>query len=130
MAAAARRIEPEHVVGAQRIVGIACRQPLRLLRLRIDPDRAGPAGRAAGAAVRRDHVLHRADREPRVGEVEIFAANAEAAAELAGTTGIRDQLETNNPGWKLALDDLDRRDLGVALVDGDAGHAVLGGTGA
>src|SRR5713226_3339951 len=70
-------------------------------------------------------MLHRADGEARIGEIEIFAADTEPAAELARAAGVGDQLETRDAGGKLALDDLDRRDLGVALVDRDAGHAVL-----
>src|SRR5215468_5381863 len=118
MAAAAGSIESEQVAVLERIVGIARRQALGLLRIRIDPDIAGAPGRAAGAAVRRDDVLHRADREARVGEIKIFATDAEPAAKLAGAAGIGDQLEPPDAGRKLALDDLDRRDLGVALVDG------------
>src|SRR5262249_22011778 len=95
--------------------------------VRIDPDVAGAAGLAAGAAVRRDHVLHGADREARILEIEILPADAEPAAEAAGATGVPDQLEAWEPCRELALDDLDRRDHGVALVDCDAGGAVLAG---
>src|SRR5215212_8005113 len=56
MAAASRRIEPEHVALPERIVGIARRQPLSLLALRVDPDVAGAAGVTAGAAVRWNNV--------------------------------------------------------------------------
>src|SRR5262249_58238477 len=38
-----------------------------------------------------------------------------------------DPLVAGEPGRDPALDDLDRRDHGVTLVDGDAGGAVLGG---
>ena len=75
-------------------------------------------------------MLHRADREARVFEIEIFAADAEAAAIAAGAAGILDQLEAQDAGRKLAFDDLDRRDHRIALVDRDAGRAVLGGAGA
>src|SRR4051812_11114748 len=112
MAAAAGCIEPEHVPLLERIVGIAGRQPLGLLALGIDHDRARPAGRAAGAAVRRGEVLHRADREARVLEIEIFAPDAEPAAKAAGAAGILNQLEALDSRRKLALDDLHRRDHG------------------
>src|SRR5262249_23918037 len=127
MAAATGRIEAEDVAGLERIVGVERGQALGVLAVRIDPDVAGAAGPAAGAAVRRNDMLHRADREPRVLEVEIFAANAEPAAEAAGAARIPDQLEARQPRRELALDDLDRRDHGVALVDRDAGGAILAG---
>ena len=99
VAAAARRIEPEHVARLQRIVGVAGRQALGLRRvsglIQMSPVR--PVA-AAGEAVRRDDVLHRADREARVGEIEVFAADAEPAAEFAGAAGIRDQLEAQRRG--------------------------------
>src|SRR4051794_240343 len=110
MAAAAGRIEPEDVAGLERIIGVACGQALGVVAIRVDPDVAGAASLAAGAAVRRDHVLHRADRKARILEIEIFAADAEAAAETPGATRILDQLETNQPRRELAFNDLDRRD--------------------
>src|SRR5262249_10623015 len=110
---------------AQGIVGIAGRQALGLARVRVDPDGAGAPVRAADAAVGRDEVLHGADREAGIGEVEVLAADAESTAELARPAGLRDQLEARDAGGKLAFDDLDRRDLGVALVHRDAGGAVL-----
>src|SRR5262249_25870223 len=125
VAAAARRIQPKHVARLQRIIRVAGRQALGAVGVRVDPDVAAPAGRTARASIRRDAVLHRADREARIGEVEIFAADAQAAAVLAGAAGIPDQLEAHEAGGKFALDDFHRRDLGVALVDGDAGNAVL-----
>ena len=72
-------------------------------------------------------MLHGADREAGIGEIEIFPTDAQTAAELAGATGVDDQLKARDAGGEFALDDLDRRDLGVALVDGDSGRAVLGG---
>src|SRR4051794_27159308 len=107
IAAAARRIEPEDIAFLERIVGIAGRQALGVLAVGIDPDVAGPPGIAAGAAVGRDHVFHRADRKARVLEIEIFAADAEPAAITAGTAGILDQLEAQDASRKFALDDLD-----------------------
>src|SRR5215510_137785 len=130
VAAAAWRIEAEDITGLERIIGIACRQPLGIVAIWIDPDVACAAGLAAGAAVRWDHMFHRADREARVLEIEIFAADAEPAAEAPGAAGVLDQLETNQPRRELALDDLDRRDHGVALVHRDAGGAVLAGASA
>src|SRR5262249_58651070 len=79
---------------------------------------------AAGAAVRGDQMFHGADREARIREIEVFAADAEPAAELARPAGICDQLEAREAGGELALDDLDRRDLGIALIDRDAGRPV------
>src|SRR5215472_10865197 len=52
--AAARRVEPEYVALAQRIVGVAGRQALGLRRAGIDPDVARPSGATASAAVGRD----------------------------------------------------------------------------
>src|SRR5580700_4519027 len=91
--AAAGRIETKNVALLQRIVGVARRQAFGLVAARIDPDVAGPAGAAAGATVRWNNVLHRANRESRVGEIEIFAADAESAAIKSGAAGIADELE-------------------------------------
>src|SRR5215472_9364984 len=125
MPAAPRGVEPEHIAGTQRVIGVAGRQALGRLRVRVDPQVAGPAVAAAGAAVRGDQMLHRADREACIREIEIFAADAEPAAELARAARIHDQLETREAGGKFALDDLDRRDLGIALIDRDAGSPIL-----
>src|SRR6185295_1696062 len=95
MAAAAGRIEAEDVAGLERIVRVARRQALGVVAIRIDPDVAGATGPAAGTAVRRDHVLHGADREAGVLEIEIFAADAESAAEPPGAAGVLDQLEAD-----------------------------------
>src|SRR5208282_3406426 len=124
VAAAAGRIEPENIAGLERIIGVARRQAPGLLALRIDPDVAGPARIATGSTVRRDDVLHRADRKAGVGEVEVFAPDAEAAAEPSGAAGIANKLEADDAGRKFALDDFDWRDSGIALVDGDGGGAV------
>src|SRR5260370_7202008 len=70
-------------------------------------------------------MLHGADREARIREIEIFAADAEPAAELARAARIHDQLEAREAGGKFALDDLDRCDLGIALIDRDAGRPLL-----
>src|SRR5437899_12246693 len=70
-------------------------------------------------------MLHGADREARSRKIEIFAADAQPAAELARAAGIHDQLEAREAGGKFALDDLDRCDLGIALIDRDAGSPVL-----
>jgi hypothetical protein len=77
------------------------------------------------SAERRDDVLGRADREARVREVDIFAPDAEPAAEFARAAGILDQLEFQHARREFAFDDLDRGDLGIALIDGGAGSAVL-----
>ena len=128
VAAAAGRIEPENVAAlAADNRHSASAGAWRWSLSGLIHDVAGAAVAAAGAAVRRNDVLHRADREARVGEIEIFAPDAEAAAECAGAAGIADQLEAQHAGREFALDDLDRRDPGIALVDGDAGGAVLGG---
>src|SRR6202035_4348154 len=99
--AAAGRIEPKNVALLQRIVGIARRQAFGPVAARIDPDVAGPAGAAAGAAVRWNNVFHGADREPRVGEIEIFAADAEPAAIKSRAAGVADELEAYDASWKL-----------------------------
>src|SRR5580704_5967546 len=127
VAAAARRIEPKDVALAQRIIGIAGGQALGLRGAGIDPDVPGAAGMPAGAAVRRDHMLHGANGEAGVLEIEIFPPDAQAAAKPARPAGIFDQLEPREAGRKLALDDLDRRDHRIALIDRDAGSAVPAG---
>src|SRR5262249_29462257 len=128
MPAAARGVEPEDIAGTQRVVGVARGQALRRGGVRVDPEVAGPAVAAAGAAVRGDQMLHGADREARIREIEVFAADAEPAAELTRPARVRYQFEAREAGRKFALDDLDRRDLGVALIDGDAGSPVLART--
>src|SRR6266545_2738929 len=114
-----------HVPRPQRIVRVAGRQALGRWGARVDPDLTGTPIAAAGTAVRRNHMLHGADGEARVREIEIFAANAQSAAELTRAAGVGDELEADESGGKFALYDFDRRDLGVALVDSDAGRAVL-----
>src|SRR5499426_3813218 len=128
MPAATRGVEPEDIARTQRVIGVARRQALRRGGVGVDPEVAAAAAAAAGAAVRGDQMLHGADREARIREIEVFAADAEPAAELARPAGIRDQLEAREAGGKFALDDLDRRDLGVALIDRDAGRPVLART--
>src|SRR5262249_39499999 len=76
-------IEPQGVFSPQGIIRVARRQALGRRTLRVDPDIAGTSGSAAGAAVWRDRMLHRADGEAGIGEIEIFAADAEPAAEFA-----------------------------------------------
>src|SRR5437870_10778533 len=68
--------------------------PYTTLFRSVDPDVAKPAGLATGAAVRRDDVLHRADRKACILEVEIFAPDAEPAAETSGTARILDRKST------------------------------------
>src|SRR5262249_19145634 len=126
MSAAAWGVQPEEVAGPQWIIGVARGQALRRRGVRVDPDIAGAAAAAAGAAARRNRMPHRADRKARIGEVEVFAADAEPTAKLARAAGIGDQFEAGDTRWEFAFDDLDRRDLGIALIDGDAGRSVLG----
>src|SRR5262249_61709221 len=92
---------------------------------RVDGVGRGACWAWAVACVRRGGLLRRAEREGRMGEWEIPAEAPQAAAVLGGAAGIPDQLEAHEAGGKFALDDFHRRDLGVALVDGDAGNAVL-----
>src|SRR2546426_6293149 len=125
MPAAAWGVEPEDIAGTQRVIGVARGQALCRRGLRVDPEVAAAAVAAAGATVRGDQMPHRADREARIREIEVFAADAEPAAELTRPAGIRYQFEAREAGRKFALDDLDRRDLGIALIDGDAGSPVL-----
>src|SRR5262249_50817697 len=125
ISAAARGIESKGVFFPQGIIRVARRQALRRRTLRVDPGIAGTSGSAAGAAVWRDRMLHRADGEAGIGEMEIFAADAEPAAELARAAGIGDQFEAGDAGRKLALDDLDGCDLGIALIDSDAGGPIF-----
>src|ERR1700738_1766746 len=127
MPAAARGVEPEDIARTQRIIGVAGRQAFGRAAVRVDPQVAGAAVAAAGSAVRGDQMLHGADREARIREVEIFAVDAKPAPELARAAGIHDQLEAREAGGKFTLDDLDRRDLGIALIDRDAGSPVLAG---
>src|ERR1700730_16005167 len=117
MPAAARGVAPEDIPRTQGVIGVAGRQAFRRSGVRVDPEVAAAAVAAAGAAVRGDQMLHGADREARIREIEIFAADAQPAAELARAARIHDQLEAREAGGKFALDDLDRRDLGIALLD-------------
>src|SRR2546430_334177 len=125
MPAAAGGVEPEDIARGERVIGVAGRQAFGRAAVRVDPEVAAAAVAAAGTAVRGDRMLHGADREARIGEIEIFAADAQPAAELARAARIHDQLEAREAGGKFALDDLDRRDLGIALIDRDAGSPVL-----
>src|SRR5262249_18444039 len=125
MPAATRGVEPEDIARTQRVIGVARRQAFRRGGVRVDPEVTAAAAAAAGAAVRRDQMFHGADREARIREIEVFAADAEPAAELARAAGIRDQLEAREAGGKIALDDLDPRDLCVALIDRDARRPLL-----
>src|SRR5262249_58831419 len=59
------------------------------------------------------------------GEIEIFAADAEPAPELARAAGIGEELETGDARGKFALDDLNGCDLGIALIDRDAGGPIF-----
>src|SRR5262249_52363126 len=126
--AAARGVEPEDIAGTQRVIGVARGQALRRGGVRVDPEVAAAAVAAAGAAVRGDEMLHGADRKACIREIEVFAADAGPAGDLARPAGIRYQLEAREAGRKFALDDLDRRDLGIALIDGNAGRPVLART--
>src|SRR5262249_19932889 len=116
MSAAARGVEPEDIAGTQRVVGVACGEALRRGGVRVDPEAAGGAVAAAGAAVRGDEMLHGADRKACIREIEVFAADAEPAAELARPAGIRYQLEAREAGRKIALDDLDHPRLVLSLM--------------
>src|SRR5262249_32644958 len=49
--AAARGVEPEHIAGTQRVIGVARWQALRRGGVRVDPEVAAAAVAAAGAAV-------------------------------------------------------------------------------
>ena len=87
---------------------------------------AGFAVAAAIDAFGRDRVFRRAQRKTRVVvEHFIFAHETQSSTELTGSAGVGDQLEASDTGGKLRLDDLDRRDLGVGLIDVGAGHAVF-----
>src|SRR5262249_60801689 len=98
MPAAARGVEPEDIAGTQRVVGVARGQALRRGGVRVDPEVAGPAVAAAGAAVRGDQMLHGADREARIREIEVFAADAEPAAGLTRPARVRYQFEARGAG--------------------------------
>ena len=86
---------------------VAGRQALLGRRIGIDADVAGAAGSSTGSPLRRDYVLGRADGKPCLGKIEVFAANPEPAAKLAGTARVTDQFEPQHTGWELALDYLD-----------------------
>src|SRR5215468_6670573 len=100
MSAAARGVEPEDIAGTQRVIGVARGQAFRRGSVRVDPEVAAAAVAASGAAVRGDQMLHGADREARIREIEVFAADAEPAAELARPAGIHDQLEAREASRK------------------------------
>src|SRR5262249_57054983 len=124
MPAAARGVEPENIARTQGVIGVARRQTLRRGGVGVDPEVAAAAVAAAGAAVWGDQMLHGADREACIREIEVFAADAEPAAELARPARIRDQLEAREAGGEFRLDGFDRRQLGVALVCRDGGRPV------
>src|ERR1700692_677139 len=98
-----------------------------LRRSRID----GKVSRASGSAARRaigsDDMFRGADGKARILKIDIFADDAEAAAEFSSAARILDQLETLHAGGKLAFDDFDGGNLGVALVYRGSGRAILGG---
>src|SRR5262249_21653810 len=125
MPAAARGVEPEDIAGTQRVIGVAGGQALRRRGVRVDPEVAAAAVAAAGAAIRGDQMLHGADREARIREIEVFAADAEPAAELTRPARVRYQFEAREAGRKFALHDLDRRGLCGALIVGESGSPVL-----
>src|SRR5215472_16258715 len=100
MPAAARGVEPEDIARTERIIGVAGRQALGRAGVRVDPQVAGSAVAAAGAAVRGDQMLHAADREACIREIKIFASDAEPAAGLARAARIRNQLEAREAGGK------------------------------
>ena len=84
VAAAARRIEAEDVARLERIIGIAGRQALGVLAcpglIQMSPVRPVlPPAQPFGGIT----CFDRADREARILEIEIFAADAEPAAEFA-----------------------------------------------
>src|SRR5260221_14260528 len=116
MPAAARGVEPEDIARTERVIGVAGRQAFGRAAVRVDPEVAAAAVAAAGAAVRGDQMLHGADREARIREIEIFAADAEPAAELARAARIHDQLEAREAGGKIPLEDSEPCHLGIALI--------------
>src|SRR5262249_19792543 len=91
----------------------------------LDEDWGGAGGGAGGGAVGGEELFKGGDGKGGAWGVEIFARDADPAAEAARPAGVLDQLVAQEPRGKFALDDLDRRDHGVALVDGDRGRAVL-----
>src|SRR5262249_57784079 len=103
MPAATRGVEPEDIARTQRVIGVARRQAFRRGGVRVDPEVAAAAAVAAGAAVRRDQMFHGADREARIREIEVFAADAAPAAELARPPRIRDQLEARDARGGVAV---------------------------
>src|SRR5919106_878434 len=126
-AAAAGSFEADHIAALQGIVRVPGGQALLRVRPGVDPDVAGPPRVTARQAGGGDQMFGRADREPRVREIEILAANSQTTPEPTGSAGIADQLEAEHPGGKLALDDLDGCDFRVALVDRRPGGAVRTG---
>src|SRR5262249_60768867 len=117
MPAAARGVEPEDIARTERVIGVAGRQAFGRAAVRVDPEVAAAAVAAAGAAVRGDQMLHGADREARIREIEIFAADAEPAAELARAARIHDHLEAREAGGELPPQYLAPRDPGISLID-------------
>src|SRR5258708_14167503 len=116
MPAAARGVEPEDIARTERVIGVAGRQAFGRAAVRVDPEVAAAAVAAAGAAVRGDQMLHGADREARIREIEIFAADAEPAAELPRAAPIHDQLGPAEAGGTIAPRHLRPRDSWLALL--------------
>src|SRR5258707_4786708 len=104
MPAAARGVEPEDIARTERVIGVAGRQAFGRAAVRVDPQVAAAAVAAAGAAVRGDQMLHGADREARIREIEIFAADAEPAAELARAHRHHDHIASRLDGGLFYLD--------------------------
>src|SRR5688500_9396350 len=86
-------------------------------------------GLAIGAAVntfRGDLVFGRSQRDTRVIVQDfVFSDKPQATAKCSGPARIGDQLESLQTCRELGLDDFNRRDLGVGLIDIGAGDAVF-----
>src|SRR4051812_12775524 len=82
-AAAAGRFQAEYVSSLQRIIGVARGQMLFVRRARIDCKIAGASRSAVLRTQGRNDVLGRTDGKAGVGEIDVFAQDAEAAAEFS-----------------------------------------------
>ena len=86
-------------------------------------------GLAIGPAInafRRNRVFGRSQGETRVIVQDfVFSDKPQAAAKCSGAARIGDQLESSQTCRELGLDDFNRRDLGVGLIDVGAGDAVF-----
>src|SRR5262249_62287395 len=92
-----------HLVAARcwRLDLVGCAEPHH--------ETATSAGLAAGKALRRKARFVEPTDHRGVCQELIFAPHAQAAAPLAGATGVRHEFKSRDPAWKLCFKNLNRR---------------------